>query len=520
MFQNLSDRRRSALLLAALWALLLVMAALRPLAIPDEGRYAEVGRWMLQSGDWLAPRLAGLPFFHKPPLLHWLQAASMAVFGENAWAARLVPALHAGLMLLGVYLASRALAPALAPQASAEAFARRAAVMFGTSLAFLLGGQYVNHDMLVAAWIATAIWLFAFAFLHGERPHAGLARLGFVACALGVLGKGLIGVVLPGGVIFFWLVLTGQWRKMLHLPWLSGLLLFALVAVPWFWLAQHHYPGLLDYLFGTQQFQRFRATTFNNAHPWWFYGVALLALFFPWLLWVFFSGFPSVKRSEDAIENKARTVHWLLILWVVVIVGFFSVPRSKLVGYVLPVLPPLAVLAALAWQRMFGARGGAPRVFAALCIAAVGLALAIDPLANLLTRDKRAHDIAPTLEYLLGPQDTVYVLGGYPYDLPFYVRTPRPFVVLQDWPTLRRTAGDNWARELFESGDFEPATAAQVLQSPEVLAAAAQRPGQWLVVANSHPAGDWQRGWALVKRGHGWSLYRSAGFSAGTPSNG
>lgn len=86
------------------------------------------------------------------------------MFGENAWAARLVPALHAGLMLLGVYLASRALAPALAPQASAEAFARRAAVMFGTSLAFLLGGQYVNHDMLVAAWIATAIWLFASPF--------------------------------------------------------------------------------------------------------------------------------------------------------------------------------------------------------------------------------------------------------------------------------------------------------------------------------------------------------------------
>lgn len=95
MFQNLSDRRRSALLLAALWGLLLVMAALRPLAIPDEGRYAEVGRWMLQSGDWLAPRLAGLPFFHKPPLLHWLWRrawpCSAKTPGRRGWCPRCTP---------------------------------------------------------------------------------------------------------------------------------------------------------------------------------------------------------------------------------------------------------------------------------------------------------------------------------------------------------------------------------------------------------------------------------------------
>ncbi|MCI4441500.1 glycosyltransferase family 39 protein [Tibeticola sp.] len=504
------ERRRTGWLLAGLWGLLLVLAALRPLAVPDEGRYAEVGRWMLQSGDWLTPRLNGLPFFHKPPLLHWLQAASMAVFGENAWAARLVPALHAGLMLLGVYLASRALAPALAPKASAEAFARRAALMFGTSLAFLLGGQYVNHDMLVAAWIATAIWLFAFAFLHGERPHAGLARLGFVACALGVLGKGLIGVVLPGGVIFFWLLATGQWRKMPRLPWFSGLALFALVAVPWFVLEQRLYPGLFDYLFGDQQFRRYTAGGFNNAHPWWFYGVALLALFFPWLFWVFFAAKPGVKPSSVATENKAFQIWLLCLIWVGLIVGFFSIPRSKLVGYVLPVLPPLALLATLGWERMFGARAGAPRLLAALCLAGVALAAVLEPLSTRLTRDKRADDLAQTLACAASPEDTVYVLGGYPYDLPFYVRTPKPFVVLQDWPALRRTAGDNWARELFEAGDFEPATAAQVLQSPEVLPDAARRPGQWLLVPHDHPDGDWKHGWVLVQRGRAWSLYRSA----------
>ena len=216
----MTENKKSGLLLGALWALLLVLAALRPLALPDEGRYAEVGRWMLVSGDWLTPRLNGIPFFHKPPLLHWLQALSLGAFGVSAWTARLVPALHAGLMLLTVYLSAR--------YVSTPAVARRAALMLGTSLSFLAAGQYVNHDMLVAAWIGVAIWSFALAFLHGERPHAGWARLGFAACAVGVLAKGLIGLALPGLV----LLVTRQFAKVLRLPWLSGLAIFAVMALP------------------------------------------------------------------------------------------------------------------------------------------------------------------------------------------------------------------------------------------------------------------------------------------------
>jgi len=88
----LTEQRKSRLALAVLFLLLLTLAALRPLAVPDEGRYGEIGRWMLQSGDWLTPRLNGFPFFHKPPLLYWLEAASLAVFGVNAWRRRCTPA--------------------------------------------------------------------------------------------------------------------------------------------------------------------------------------------------------------------------------------------------------------------------------------------------------------------------------------------------------------------------------------------------------------------------------------------
>jgi 4-amino-4-deoxy-L-arabinose transferase-like glycosyltransferase len=302
------ERQKSWLTLGLLWALLLVLAALRPLAVPDEGRYGEVGRWMLQSGDWLTPRLNGIPFFHKPPLLYWLQAMSLATFGVNAWALRLVPALHAGLMLAALYLAGRTVAT--------EQIARRAAIMLGTSLTVLVGGQYINHDMLVATWIGVAIWCFAFSFMAGERPHAGLARWGFVACALGMLSKGLIGFALPGLVLFVWLLWTRQFRKVLHLPWLSGLALFAAIVVPWFAMAQHKYPEFLDYMFVRHQFQRYTATTFNNPQPWWLYLLAIGLLFFPWVL---FALAQIRKPARLVLSHGAVAREWTSLCWIWVI---------------------------------------------------------------------------------------------------------------------------------------------------------------------------------------------------------
>ena len=124
--------RRTGWAVLICFALLLALAALRPLAVPDEGRYGEIGRWMLQSGDWLTPRLNGIPFFHKPPYLYWLEATSMAVLGVHAWALRWVPALHALLMLVVMWqVARRWGGPALAHRAvwmlgSSQACMRRA----------------------------------------------------------------------------------------------------------------------------------------------------------------------------------------------------------------------------------------------------------------------------------------------------------------------------------------------------------------------------------------------------------
>ncbi len=501
MTTALTERQKSRLTLAVLWLALLALAALRPLAVPDEGRYGEIGRWMLQSGDWLTPRLNGLPFFHKPPYLYWLEASSLAVFGIHELALRLVPALHAGLMLVALYVAARAI--------SSEPIARRAALMLGTSLGFLIGGQYINHDMLVAAWIGVAIWCFAFAFMAGARPNAVLARLGFAACAMGMLSKGLIGIALPGLVILVWLLWTRQFKKVLYLPWFSGLALFGLIALPWFIVAQQEYPGLFDYMFVGQQFNRYTAASYNNPQPWWFYLAALALLLFPW---VFFALREVSVRAGAAPAPKLpaagpwRSLCWI---WVLVIVLFFSVPNSKLIGYILPVLPPLALLATLGWESVMARRRSANKVFAALVLVNATLALALVTQVGSVTREGRAQDVALVLACAAAPGEAVYVSGAYPYDLPFYAQTRRALIVVERWADLRQNAGDGWQRELFEGADFD-AQAAQVLQSPPALAVAGAVPGNWLVTRAGNHLGESVPGWNAFYQGAGWTLFRSS----------
>jgi 4-amino-4-deoxy-L-arabinose transferase-like glycosyltransferase len=482
--------------LLAICLLPFVLGMLRPLSVPDEGRYAEIGRWMLQSGDWLVPRLNGIPFYHKPPLLHWLLAASMAAFGVCIPAARVVPALSAAILLFSLYLSTRALL--------GVAVARRASIMLGTSLAFLIGGQYVNHDMLVAACISVAIWCFALAIMRGKVPHSGLARAGFVACALGVLAKGLIGIVLPGLVLFTWLVWTRQLRVLPRLPWLSGSCLFLIVALPWFVLAQQHDPGMARYLFGVQQFARYTGTNFNNAQPWWYYCLTTCVLLFPWC----FFALAQIGRPREArppVERRTIALAWC---WFISILVFFSVPNSKLIGYMLPAMPPLAMLASLGWQRWAEGRSWSGRAFAALAATATLLAIAVSTFAEHVTQDKLAIDIAATLRRAAQPEDTVYAVGGYPHDLQFLAQLKSPMVVVQDWDAARRDNSDNWRRELLEGIQFNP-QASNLLQAPDVLAAASRVAGHWMVAPVGYEGKDLD-GWTLVQHGSGWVLYRAS----------
>src|SRR5574337_1051275 len=354
--------------LALILAWLAATAWMRPLMLPDEGRYAEVAWEMLRSGDWLTPTLDGLPFFHKPPLFYWITAAALSVAGLTEIAARAASLLGATLGAFSLYLFTR--------RWCGVASARRALAVLLVQPLFFAGAQFANLDMLVAGCITATVLALAHAALCFEQgtAHRRVLWLAYGLAALGVLAKGLIGFVIPAMVVGLWLVLRRRWRTVVALLSLPGLALFLALAAPWFVAMQQRFGGFLHYFFVVQHFQRFAAGGFNNAQPFWFYPVAVALCSLPAILWargVF-------ARGYFAAGGQRGTVRLLMALAVGCVLLFFSLPQSKLLGYILPAVPPLAWLIADVSARADESTARRRRWWATLaCGALVGLALVI-----------------------------------------------------------------------------------------------------------------------------------------------
>jgi len=455
------------LLLFFVWLVALIW--LRPLALPDEGRYVGVAWEMLRSGDWRVPTLNGLPFFHKPPLFYWITAASLQLLGLHAAAARMAP-------LLGGLLAGGALYLLLRRRAD-EPTARGALAVLATLPFFYGGAQYANLDMLVAGCITATVAAGADAVcaLVLGQPHRRSLLLAWGLAGLGVLAKGLIGIVLPGAVLLLWLLLSGRPRLILRLLWWPGPVLLLLVAGPWFVMMLERFPDFLHYFFVYQQFQRFAETGFNNQQPVWFYVPATLALTLPGSLGIWW-----VLRRRTPIGPAPLRLASLMGVWLVVIIGFFSMPRSKLIGYVLPALPPLAALLAVAWRSAVS-----PRWRLALVLASGGLSAAA-MVAVAVLDDKTAAPLVPALLAQRQPGQPLVFVDSYPYDLPLMLHEPAPVPVLTDWHNAEALRRDSWEKELFEAGAFDQAAAQRVLVDQRDMAALlCPHPVNWLVM----PAG-------------------------------
>ena len=444
--------------LFALW--LLASLGWRPLLLPDEGRYASVAREML-LGDSLVPTLNGLPFFHKPPLFYWLDMAAMQLLGSSAFTARFASMLGAWLLGASLYVALRRWHGA-----------RAAAITLGvlaTCPFFFIGAQYANHDMLVAGLISVAVFAFARALDEPARVQLGWLVAAWVACALAVLAKGLIGFVLPALVIGPWLLAQGRWREMFKLLHPLGLLAFAAVAAPWFVLMQARYPGFFDYFFMEQHFRRFAQSNFNNVHPFWFFIVVLPALTLPWSAWL-----PQAAQRAWA-QRDARI--GLCAWWIVAVVGFFSLPSSKLVGYVLPALAPWCVLLAL---PLVQGRGRAwPWVMAVSAVVCVAIVAAF---AWQAPKSNRAAALA--LAAQMAPADRVVMVDEYLYDLPYYARLKAPVIIAADWADPALPTRDNWRKEVFDAARFAPALGRELLRPLDQLGALLCGTGTvWFVVS-------------------------------------
>jgi 4-amino-4-deoxy-L-arabinose transferase-like glycosyltransferase len=436
-------------------AWLLTTIWLRPLALPDEGRYAGVAWEMVRSGQWLTPTLDGLPYFHKPPMFYWLTALSIQLFGFAEWSVRLA-SLTGALVAAGATW--RLMQRWVSPAAALWGIAILATLPF-----FYGGAQYANHDMLVAGFITGAIAFGADALLSREAGlHWRVSLLLAWACmALGLLSKGLIGIVLPSGVIFFWLLLNRRPMWLLRLFWWPAPLLFFAIAAPWFVLMQLKFPEFFDYFFIHQHFERFSQKGFNNKQPFWFYPVALSALCLPWTI-----ALVTRIRLGSERDLSHRMVRVLLWTWVAVILLFFSLPASKLIGYALPAVPALAALAGEAvagWQRR--RLRLALAVFAALlCVVAVAL------ISRAETVSSKA--LAAAWRAQAKPEDGLLSLRLYRFDFPIYAQLQAPLPVYHAWEDPSLAAQDSWPRELIDATEFDPATGKQVLRPVSGLRAA------------------------------------------------
>ncbi|OZI20388.1 dolichyl-phosphate-mannose--protein mannosyltransferase [Bordetella genomosp. 9] len=433
-------------LLTGAW--LLWLSWLRPMTLPDEGRYAGVAWEMMRSGERIVPLLNGMPFFHKPPLYYWLASAAFDLFGVHPWAARLPSWLAAWAAAMAVYAFMR--------RYRGVRTATIALIVLATQPFFFGAAQFANLDMLVAGMITLTTVAGAATVLNAARgaPWRMLALATGVLAALGVLSKGLIGVVLPAGILFFWILALRQWRGLAALLWPPAIIAFVVVCLPWFWAMQEDFSGFFNYFFIYQQFDRFAEATFNNREPFWFYPPVMAGLILPWTFWL---GAVFRKAFWSRDNDDAYAVRLLMGIWIAVVVAFFSLPASKLVGYVLPALAPLAVLVAeviaagLAGRDAESTRRGyrlCQAVAIAFCVLmTVFVAIYSSPTSAPLARRARP-------DFKQG--DQIVMLHAYAYDLPMNMRDTRPAWVVDDWNNPEIPVRDNWRKELYDAGQFRP----------------------------------------------------------------
>ncbi|WP_338849717.1 glycosyltransferase family 39 protein [Massilia sp. W12] len=330
-----------------LWALLIVftvawfaMLDARTLAPTDEGRYAEMAREMLVTGDWVTPRLNGIKYFYKPPLQTWMNAATFAAFGLGEWQARFWTGLcgYAGILLTFL--------------AGARVYGQRTGLIAAAILAACFWWAGMGHintlDMGLSGLMTLSLMALLIAQREGasERERMRYMLLCWAGMAGATMSKGLIGIVLPGAVLVLYTLITRDWALWGRLYLGRGLLLFFALCAPWFILVSLRNPEFPHYFFIHEHFERFLTKVHQRYGPWYYFIPLLIIGLLPWLALL-----PAALRAGFKRDPGRFQPRLMLLIWGVFIFFFFSYSSSKLPSYILPIFPALALLLALAAQE-------------------------------------------------------------------------------------------------------------------------------------------------------------------------
>lgn len=336
---------------------------------PDEARYVTIAKTMLDSGDWLVPRLSGEPYFDKPALFFWMLAGAFRFLGVTELAARLVSVIGAALLLWTTF------------QFGSLLFSTRVAIwstlVLATSAFMLIAGRFVRMDVWLTAFVALALLFWArFYFIRASRANL---ILGYLCLGLALMTKGLIGVLVPAGVVGAFILYEKNWVSIRRSGILTGFAIVLAVAGPWYLYMCWQFPNYAMEFFYKHHFLRATTNTFGrSANPLYLPSV-LLAGFLPWtafLVVALLRALPIKINAAWPKNPRLRFCYW----WIAFAIVPFCFTRTQLPVYTMPALPPLALILGhylnrvLRGQRMQEIKWLTGITLVCMCVSLVALA--------------------------------------------------------------------------------------------------------------------------------------------------
>lgn len=409
------------LILSAIGLLSLVLAirmltlGLYPLYDPSESRYAEMGRKMLETGNWVTPLIDyGVPFWGKPPLTVWITASSLWLGGINDFSARLPSVLLSlGTVWIIFHLAK--------VQRNPESAWNTVIILVSSVLFFVMSGT-VAMDPCMSFGVTLAIASFWLA-LREDRSCWGYVF--FIGLSIGLMAKGPITLVLTGISLGLWTLITGEWLRIWkRLPWLKGTLLMLCISVPWFLVAEQKTPGFLEYFFIGEHWKRFTESGWEgdlygngHAHVRGMIWVYWLAAAFPWSL-IFMKIAMTALIKKESTDLLQTNDGWRLycLLWMIAPLVFFTFSANIIWTYVLPGLPGFALLLS-DWQKKFKYRSAF-----ALCVPLSFLALVVAYQFPNLAFYRSQKPLVTAYQQVSQPDERLVYFMDRPYSAQFYLQ--------------------------------------------------------------------------------------------------
>jgi 4-amino-4-deoxy-L-arabinose transferase-like glycosyltransferase len=347
------------LLLLAIIAFYFYGLGYLPLVGPDEPRYVQVAREMFQRGDLITPTLGGHTWFEKPALLYWIMGLSFRLFGISEWSARLGPAICGVLTIVPIYWVGRRV-EVLSGDPDLRHLGCLSALVLATTPGMIAFSKGASFDIVVTM---TTTWALSCVLLAELEPsdvrRRWLLIAGYVFVGMSLLAKGLVGLLIPSGVLVFYYLL----RRSLPPRWFLSSLLWGLpitIAVAAFWYApviSKHGWVFIDEFFIQHHFARYLSNKYHHPQPFFYYLLIIFPLALPWLIFAI----DAIRRIRHSTWREKTPVHRLrafAFAWFIMPLLFFSLSGSKLPGYILPVLPALALLSGERVARFVAGREG------------------------------------------------------------------------------------------------------------------------------------------------------------------